>query len=103
MEGRQRDEALCAPQRNHLTDADLFHLSPPVCLKNRGRKQAGAEADRVIKGALADYAANAKKGLEARPQPAFALCYVTARLVLDPVDEQTAEEVMNYCEEIFPE
>ena len=37
-----------------LTDADLFHLAPLVCLKFRGRKLAGAEADRVTKGALAN-------------------------------------------------
>ncbi len=86
-----------------LTDADLFHLAPLVCLKYRGRKQAGAEADRVLKGALAYYAANAKKGLEGKPQLAFALCYVTAHFVLHLVDEQTAEEVLNYCEEIFQE
>jgi hypothetical protein len=37
-----------------LTDADLFHLAPLVCLKFRGRKLAGEEADRVTKGALAN-------------------------------------------------
>lgn len=35
--------------RTKLTDADLFHLAPLVCLKFRGRKLAGAEADRVTK------------------------------------------------------
>jgi hypothetical protein len=34
-----------------LTDADLFQLAPLACLKFRGRKPAGAEADRVTKGA----------------------------------------------------
>ncbi len=86
-----------------LTDADLFHLAPLICLKYRGRQQTGAEADRVLKGALAHYAANAEKGLEGKPQLAFALCYVTAHLVLGLVDEQTAEDLMNYCEEIVLE
>jgi hypothetical protein len=84
-----------------LTDAKLFHLAPLVCLKFRGRKLAGAEADRVTKGALANYVVNTEKGLESKPQLAFAVCYVAAHLVLDLVDEQTAGEVLDYCEEHF--
>ena len=41
-----------------ITDANLFHLAPLVCLKFRGRKLKGREADRVIKVALANYVAN---------------------------------------------
>jgi len=90
-----------------LTDADLFHLAPVVCLKFRGRKLTGKEADRVTKGALANYVANTGpeapvQGLETMPQLAFALCYVAAHLVLDLVDEQTAAEVLDYCEERLP-
>src|ERR1700726_3948421 len=64
-----------------LTDTDLFHLAPLVCLKFRGRKLAGEEADRVTKGALANYVVNTGpeapvQGLESHPQMAFALCYV---------------------------
>jgi hypothetical protein len=92
----------------NLTDADLFHLAPLVCLKFRGRKLKGEEADRVTKGALANYVVNtspeaAVQGLESKPQLAFALCYVTAHLVLDLVDEQGAAEIMDYCEEHLPE
>src|SRR6202140_5206734 len=80
-----------------LTDTDLFHLAPLVCLKFRRRKLAGAEADRVTKGALANYVVNTEKGLTSNPKVAFALCYVAAHLVLDLVDEKTAGEVMGYC------
>src|ERR1700730_10592235 len=78
-----------------LTDADLFHLAPLVCLRFRGRKLVGEEADRVRKGALANYVVNTgqdatEQGLESKPQLAFAFCYVAAHLVLDLVDEQTA-------------
>jgi hypothetical protein len=90
-----------------LTDADMFQLAPLVCLKFRGRKLAGAEVDRVTKGALANYVVNtgpesAVKDLESKPHLAFALCYVAAHLVLDLVDEQTASEIMSYCEEHLP-
>jgi hypothetical protein len=87
-----------------VTDADLFHLAPVVCLKFRGRKLTGKEADRVTKGALANYVANTGpeadvKGLESQPKLAFALCYVAAHLILDLVDEETARAIMARCEE----
>lgn len=87
-----------------VTDANLFHLAPLVCLKFRGRKLKEREADRVIKVALANYLANSgsegmNHGLEQRPLMAFTLCYVTAHLALDLIDEETAETVLAYCEE----
>jgi hypothetical protein len=87
-----------------ITDANLFHLAPLVCLKFRGRKRTGKEADQVTKTALANYVVNSDPdgvdhGLEAKPLLAFALCYVAAHLVLDLIDEEKAEAVLNYCEE----
>ncbi|HZZ77885.1 MAG TPA: hypothetical protein VFE62_05175 [Gemmataceae bacterium] len=87
-----------------ITDANLFHLAPLVCLKFRGKKLKGREADRVIKVALANYVANSDPegvdhGLKDRPLMAFTLCYVAAHLALDLVDEQEAEAILTYCEE----
>ena len=87
-----------------ITDAQLFHLAPLVCLKFRGRKLEGPEAERVTRVALANYIVNtdpegADHGLEQRPMVAFALCYVAAHVALDLLDEQEAEAILNYCEE----
>jgi hypothetical protein len=87
-----------------ITDANLFHLAPLVCLKFRGRKLTGREAERVTKTALANYVANSgpdgvDHALESTPLLGFALCYVAAHLALDLVDEQEAEEILNHCEE----
>jgi hypothetical protein len=87
-----------------VTDANLFHLAPLVCLKFRGRKLTGREADRVTKVALANFVVNSDPegvdhGLETKPLLAFALCYVTAHLALDLVDERDAEVILNHCEE----
>lgn len=87
-----------------ITDANLFHLAPLVCLKFRGKKLKGREADRVIKVALANYVANSDPGgidhhLDQRPMMAFTLCYVAAHLALDLVDEQQAEAILSHCEE----
>ena len=67
-----------------------------------GRKLTGKEADRVTKGPWQLRRQRRHAGLEEKPQLAFALCYVAAHLVLDLVDEQTAGEVMGYCEEQLP-
>jgi hypothetical protein len=87
-----------------ITAANLFHLAPVVCLKFRGRKLKGREADRVTKVALANYIANSDPqgidhGLEQRPLMAFTLCYVAAHLALHLVDEEKAEAILTYCEE----
>ena len=91
-----------------ITDANLFHLAPLVCLKFRGRKQSGPEAERVKEVALANYVVNSDPdgidhGLESRPMLAFALCYVTAHLALDLLDEQEAEAILTYCEDHLEE
>jgi hypothetical protein len=91
-----------------ITDANLFHLAPLVCLKFRGRKLLGREADRVTEVALANFVVNSDPdgidhGLKAKPLLAFALCYVTAHLALDFVDKERAEAILNYCEEHLDE
>lgn len=94
--------------RHPITDSDLFHLAPLVCLKFRGRKTKGPEAKRVIETALANYVVNSDPdgidhGLKSKPRLAFALCYVAAHLALDLLNEQEAEAVLHYCEEHLTE
>jgi hypothetical protein len=91
-----------------LTDADLFHLAPVVCLKFRGRKLTGHKARKVTEAALANYVVNTDpdtgvKGLESKPKLVFALCYVAAHLALDLLNEQEAQEIMWHCEEHLDE
>ncbi len=91
-----------------ITLANLFHLAPHVCLKFRGQKPTGKEADRVVKTALANYVANSDPegidhNLKQRPLLAFVLCYVATHLALDLLDEQQAEKILIYCEEKLEE
>lgn len=88
-----------------ITDADLFHLAPSVCMKFRGMNQRDEKLrKRVTEGALASYVANTGEdapvdhGLESNPKLAFALCYVTSHFVLDLIDEADAESILCYCE-----
>lgn len=88
-----------------ISNADLFHLAPLVCMKFRGLDYRNEELRRkVTEGALANYVANSdpdgiNHGLESRPLLAFALCYVTAHYVLDLIDEREAESILNHCDE----
>jgi hypothetical protein len=88
-----------------ITDANLFHLAPLVCLKFRGLDYRDEELRRkVTEGALANYVANSDPdgidhGLESRSLLAFAVCYVTAHYVLDLIDGQDAETVLDYCDQ----
>lgn len=89
-----------------ITDNDLFHLAPLVCLKFRGRKTTGKEAKRVTEIALANYVLHSSpKGVDRRlwqnPMLAFAVCYVASHLALDLVDEDQADAILNYCQERF--
>jgi hypothetical protein len=70
----------------------------------RGRNLVGKEADRVTETALANHVVNSDPdgvdhGLESKPLLVFAVCYVTAHLALDLIDEKRAEAILNYCEE----
>ena len=90
------------------TNANLFHLAPLVCLKFRGRKLTGRVAKRVTETALANYVVNSDPdgvdhGLESKPLLGFALCYVTAHLALDLIDEKRTEAILNHCEEHLEE
>lgn len=95
-----------------ITQADLFQLAPHICIKFRGLRLGAKERDRVVNVALANYVANLEPGalaegaeatgvpeLKTNPRLAFALCYVTAHLALDLIDESRAAEIMVHYEE----
>jgi len=88
-----------------ITDANLFHLAPLVCLKFRGRRLIGREADRVTETALANYVVKSDpEGNRSRSASEAAagvrrVFTSTAHLALDLIDEQHADAILNYCEE----
>jgi hypothetical protein len=88
-----------------ITDANLFHLAPLVCMEFRGLDYRDEKLrQKATDGALATYVANSDPegvdyGLEQRPLLAFALCYVSAHYALDLIDEADAEAILGFCEE----
>jgi hypothetical protein len=88
-----------------ITDGNLFHLAPLVCMKFRGLDHRDLELrKKVTEGALANYVANSDPdgidhGLESRPLLAFAMCYIAAHYVLDLINEQEASAALDCCDE----
>lgn len=88
-----------------ITDANLFHLAPVVCMKFRGFDFRNEKLrNKVTEGALANYVANSDPdgidhGLETKPLLAFVVCYIAAHYVLDLMEDQEAEAILNYCDE----
>ena len=90
------------PMVDHdMTESDLFHLGPAVCLKFRGLKQTAAVMKRATDAALSSYVATSDLGddLLDIPQVAFAFCYIASHFGLGLIDEATASEILDHVAE----
>ncbi len=81
-----------------MTESDLFHLGPAVCLKFRGIKTSKANLKRATDAALSSYVATSdiSDKLLDRPQVAFAFCYIASHFGLGLIDEETASQILDY-------
>jgi hypothetical protein len=83
-----------------ISEKDLYHLSPTVCLKFRGYKRSEKVLKKATNAALTSYVATRSVvgDLMDIPQISFAFCYLSAHFGLDLVDETTVAEIMDYIE-----
>ena len=83
-----------------MTEANLFHLSPAVCLKFRGIKESKSNLNRATDATLLSYVATREivDDMLDVPQMTFAFCYVASHLGLDLVDEEEASQILDYIE-----
>jgi hypothetical protein len=83
-----------------MTENDLYHLAPVICLKFRGIKQTKDILKQATEIALSNYVANLDAHKESLTDPymAFSLCYVTSHFGLEIIDENQVESVMYYLE-----
>ena len=83
-----------------ITEMDLFHLAPAVCLKFRGLPQSKKTLKKATEAALASYVANEETmaGALSKPQLAFGLCYVASHLALGFLTEGEASRVLEFVE-----
>ncbi len=83
---------------HEITESELFHLGPAICLKFRGLNQSAANLKRATDAALSSYAATSDLGddLLDRPQVAFAFCYIASHFGLGLIDETTASKILDH-------
>ena len=81
-----------------MTEADLFHLGPAVCLKFRGIKASAANLKRAADAALSSYVVTAdlEGDMLDRPQVAFAFCYIASHFGLGLIEETTASRILDH-------
>jgi hypothetical protein len=84
-----------------ISDADLFHLAPLVCLKMRGLPLTGAQLDKARDAALASYVAPTERQSDpdADRVLVFAFCYLASHYGLDLIEEPEGQEIMMFVEE----
>ena len=88
-----------------MTDDDLYHLAPAICLKFRGIERTEDILKKATELALANYVASVDVNKESMTDPymAFALCYVVSHFALEIIDENQVESVMCYLDNMRKE
>ena len=83
-----------------MSDKDLFHLGPAVCLKFRGIESSEPNLKRATDAALSSYVATEELvgDLFDVPQMSFAFCYVSSHLGLNLVNEKESSGILDYVE-----
>ena len=84
-----------------ITDKDLFHMTPSICLKFRGIERTKANVDRATEAMLTSYAAteSQNKGIFADPHLAFSFGYLASHYGMGLVTEDEVREIMVYLED----
>ncbi|MCA1805885.1 MAG: hypothetical protein LC646_11250 [Xanthomonadaceae bacterium] len=83
-----------------LTEKELFHLAPLVCLKRRGIKRTRKNEKVATEAALSTYVANEEVHGSSLSNSimAFSLCYVASHYALSLLDETESESILNFVE-----
>lgn len=87
-----------------ITEEDLFHLGPAVCMMYRGFKQTEENKEKAVETALQSYLAT-KDQEEVLDDPVmgFAFCYIVAHWGLELIDEAQCRALLVLAEENLEE
>jgi len=79
-----------------ISDADLFHMAPLVCLKFRDLLSSEESRTKAKNAAIGSYMANQEAGNRNMNDPviAFSFCYVTAHYGLGLLDEEKCQSIL---------
>lgn len=88
-----------------ITEKELFHLAPRVCLKFRGLGQSKKNVKKVTDAALSSYVATNDIAPEsmADPHMAFAFCYIASHFGMGLLTDEEATGILEYVEKHIEE
>ena len=83
-----------------ITEEELFHAAPQICLKTRGIKMTAENLGRANEAMLASYAATKDqvKGVFDNPLLAFAFAYLASHFGMKLLPEDKVSEIMEFLE-----
>ena len=83
-----------------MTEDDLYHLAPSVCLKFRGIKNTKKVLKQATESALSSLVATASfyEDVLLNPMLSFSFCYMSSHFGLDIIEEDIVNETMDYVE-----
>ncbi len=84
----------------NLSEDELFHIAPSVCIKFRGLKRSKKNFKRATEAALSSYVAteDIPDRITTTPYMSFAFCYIASHYGLDLIKEKEANELIQYIE-----
>ena len=83
-----------------VTERDLFHIAPSVCIKFRGLGRSKKNIKKATEAALSSYVATEElsDGIANSSYLSFAFCYIASHFGLNLIQENEASEVIQYVE-----
>ena len=84
-----------------ITERELFHIAPSVCIKFRGLSRSKKNIKKATEAALSSYVATEElpDGITKNPYLSFAFCFIASHFGLNLIQENEASEVIQYVEE----
>lgn len=84
----------------NITEKDLFHMTPHICLKFRGIKRTKANVDKATEAMLASYVAteDQTEDIFTNPHLTFAFAYLACHYGMGLLTEDKISEIMEHLE-----
>jgi len=83
-----------------MTDSDLFHMAPLVCLKFRDLIHSDESQKKARDAAMSSYIANQEAGNQNLKDPvmAFSFCYILAHYGLGLLNDEQCQNILMFVE-----
>ncbi len=84
-----------------ITEKDLFHMTPHICLKFRGIKRSKKNVNKTTEAMIDSYVAteDQTKGILRNPHLAFSFGYLACHFALGLLTENEVAGIMDYLEQ----